>query len=133
MLNGLPDEVREFITANINSVAQLEVLLLLRRESGVAWSAEDVARALYTTPEMMAAQLAELETRGLLRKTSGSADVYSYAPSTPQLAAAVDLLANLYKERRVTVITTIYAEPVDSVRTFADAFRLRKDKPPSES
>ena len=47
----------------------------------------------------------------------------------PELDQAVVRLAKDYAERRVTVITLIFSKPVDKLRTFADAFRLRKDKP----
>ncbi|MEX0714451.1 MAG: hypothetical protein WD278_19095 [Pirellulales bacterium] len=124
-MDRLPDELRHFIAANINSVAQLELLLLLRGSPHKDWCPEEVSRALYTTTDMMAAQLAELEGRGLL--TSTQQGRYRYAPGTPELAAIVDQVAKLYKERRVSVISTIYAEPTEKVRTFADAFRLRKD------
>jgi hypothetical protein len=33
-------------------------------------------------------------------------------------------------KRRVTVINSIYSKPIDKIRTFADAFRLRKDEDP---
>lgn len=41
---------------------------------------------------------------------------------------AADLL-KAYRERRVSVIEAIYKAPVDPVQQFADAFKLRKDKP----
>ena len=30
---------------------------------------------------------------------------------------------------RVTVIGMIFSKPIDKIRSFADAFRIRKDKP----
>ena len=44
-----------------------------------------------------------------------------------ELDELVGSLEKVYEERRVSVITLIYSKPVDKVRTFADAFRLRKD------
>jgi hypothetical protein len=41
-------------------------------------------------------------------------------------AAAVGDLAATYAERRVAVITLIASRPMDNVRAFSDAFRLRK-------
>jgi hypothetical protein len=38
----------------------------------------------------------------------------------------VTRLAETYATRRVSVIQLIVANPMDSVTTFADAFRLRK-------
>ncbi len=36
-------------------------------------------------------------------------------------------LAEGYAERRVTVINLLFSKPVERIRTFADAVRLRKD------
>ncbi|MBI3467767.1 MAG: hypothetical protein HY000_32565 [Planctomycetes bacterium] len=123
----LPDDVKRFIVENVRSVAQLEMLLLLRANRNTLWTAESVSRALYTTPEMMAAQLAELQARGLLVSNEASDRQYRYEPKTAELDRTVGELEQIYKERRVSVISQIYSAPVDKVRTFADAFRLRKE------
>lgn len=128
ILNDLPDDVRRFLAANIGSVAELEVLLLLRCSRDHAWSAEEVSRALYTAPEMMSLQLAELEAKGLLEASDASGAVYRYLPRIKGLDAVVARVAELYKQRRVAVIALIYSEPVEKARTFADAFRIRKEE-----
>jgi hypothetical protein len=43
---GVPAEVRRFIAAEIESVGQLEVLLLLRGAPDKTWTADEVERAL---------------------------------------------------------------------------------------
>jgi predicted ArsR family transcriptional regulator len=126
-MNGLPDDVRQFITDNISSVAKLEVLLLLRNNPEPAWTAAAVAKALATSPEVMQTHLDEWLARGLLQVSEASERGYRYSPKSPELDRTVRDLADLYQARRVTVITQIYSEPVDKVRTFADAFRLRKE------
>jgi hypothetical protein len=45
-LSELNERIQRFIAENIASVAQLEVLLLLKQNPDRAWNAEDVARAL---------------------------------------------------------------------------------------
>lgn len=125
-MSELTDPIRRFIAENIASVAQLEVLLLLRANPERTWTAEDVARSLYTGEPLIAAQLADWATRGLLISPDGKPESYRYAPATPELGELVSGLAEAYRVRRVSVITTIYTQPVDKVRTFADAFRLRK-------
>jgi hypothetical protein len=63
-----------------------------------------------------------------LATSNGSADpAYRYAPSRPALAAQVDALAQAYRAGRVAVINLIYNKPPDPLRSFADAFKLRKD------
>jgi hypothetical protein len=126
-MNGLPDDVRQFIAENISSVAKLEVLLLLRSHPAQEWSASAVAKELATSAEVMATHLDEWLSRGLLDVNESTERSYRYSAKTPELDRVVRDLADLYQARRVTVITQIYSEPVDKVRTFADAFRLRKE------
>lgn len=107
----------------IESVGQLEVLLLLSRASGPL-TADAVARELRIDPAGAEQQLQQLVRRGLV---AGSQSGFVYAPATPELAAAMADLARLYADRRVTVISLIYSKPPDALRSFADAFRIRKD------
>ena len=125
-MSELTEPIQRFIAENIASVAQLEVLLLLKDSSERVWTVEEVARSLYTGETLIAAHLADWETRGLLASEPNPPGAYRYSPSTPELAQLVIGLAEAYRARRVSVITEIYSKPVDKVRTFADAFRLRK-------
>ena len=126
---GISQDVRHLIVERIDSVVQLEVLLLLKSEAQRAWAAADVAQQLRIEPQWAAGQLEELASRGLLGVAGEPPGGYRYAPATPGLDAAVGQLERDYAERRVTVITLIFSKPVDKLRTFADAFRLRKDRP----
>jgi hypothetical protein len=128
MSETFPDDVRQFVADYIHSVAELEVLLLLKGASERWWHAEDVAKALYTSGEMAGAQLADLSERGLLRQQPETPPLYQYGPRDAQLELLVARLDQIYQQRRVSVITMIYSKPVDKVRTFADSFRLRRDK-----
>lgn len=127
MAEEIPDTIRHFITENFNSVEQLEALLLLRADPERAWDAVQLSQALYTQPEAAAMRLADLRGRGFLA-AEGTPARYRYRPAPPELARQVDLLADVYRERRVTVITLIYSRPADPAQAFADAFRLRKEK-----
>ena len=122
-MNDFPGDVRQFIADHIHSLAQLEVLLLLHGAPEREWQPSEVGTALYTPPEMAGAQLQDLCTRGLIGCVN---DRYRYL-NTHKFDEVIGKVAELYKERRVTMITLIYSKPVDKVRTFADAFRFRKD------
>jgi hypothetical protein len=125
--NDLPEDVRQFIADHIESVEQLEILLLLHQHGGRVWTAESVARELRIAPLSAGERLDELARASILSRIQGSATEYRYAPGSASLQAAVSGLATAYSERRVTVINFIFSKPVDKIRTFADAFRLRKD------
>lgn len=124
-MDDFPADVRRFILEHINSVDQLEMLLLLRDHPDKSWTAAEVARALYTQPEAAALRLEGLRARGLLTAKDGAERQYQFRPATSALEHAVRRLADTYKNRRVTVIGLIYSKPLDQVQAFADAFKLR--------
>jgi hypothetical protein len=124
---GIPDDVKAFIAEFIDSAEQLETLLLLHSRPEETWNAESVARAIYTVPQSAARRLEALAEIGLASAVDGPTPTYRYAPSESGLDARVKALAAVYRERRVAVINLIYSAPSSSVRSFADAFKLRKD------
>jgi hypothetical protein len=128
---GVSETVRSLIVERIDSVVQLELLLLLHANPARAWSAGDVAQELRIDPTWAGGQLGELVGHGLIAPASTEDPrTYRYAPAAGSpLDAAVAQLARDYAERRVTIITLIFSKPVDKLRSFADAFRLRKDNP----
>jgi hypothetical protein len=126
-VDDFPADLKRFIESHISSVAQLELLLLLRSDPEKTWTPEEAAKSLYTAADIVAGQLAELHQRGLLALLQNPGPAYRYLPTSPDLADLVSRLSEFYKERRVSVITLIYSQPLDKVRTFADAFRLRKE------
>lgn len=123
----LPEAVRRLIADHIDSVEQLEILLLLHQHPERSWTAESVARELRVSPLSAGDRLKDMGRASILSKVQGTEGEYRYAPESQQLAEAVAGLATAYAERRVTVINLIFSKPVDKIRTFADAFRLRRD------
>lgn len=131
ILSDLPDDIRRFIASNISSVAQLEVLLLLRENREREWTAVDLGRALYMATSGMTDQLNDLASKRLAQVKHAADPLFRYGPKPgDEMDAMVDRLGNLYRERRVAVVSLIYSEPLDKARNFADAFRFRQDKEP---
>ena len=62
------------------------------------------------------------EAQGLIGQFGGS---YRYRPESG-LAPQVEKLALAYNQRPVTLIRVIYAFRDSSIKSFAEAFRLRK-------
>lgn len=128
MSDGFPEDVKQFLDQRIESLAQLEMLLLLRGQPAREWNASEVAAAMYWTADRCAGQLVDLERRGFLVCTDSAEGRYRYQPADAETGRLMGELAKLYQERRVAVITLIYSKPIDRVQTFADAFRLRKEE-----
>lgn len=122
---GVPAAVERFIATHIESVEQLEVLLLLRGAADKDWTPREVARALVTNAESARNWLERMAAAGLLSTSDGS---FRYAPPTAEVEQAVDGLAESYAKYRVTVIGLIFSKPGERVRSFSDAFRIRRRK-----
>jgi DNA-binding Lrp family transcriptional regulator len=125
--SDFPEEVRQFIAHHIDSVEQLEILLLLHRQPRRTWNSEALARELRIAPESARERLEDMVHDGLLLRQGVSPEEYRYGPESMKLDDAVRGLAAEYARRRVTVISLIYSKPIDRIRIFADAFRIRQD------
>jgi AraC-like DNA-binding protein len=123
---SLPQDVHQFLHRNIDSVEQLEVLILLLEHPDRGWSPDEVARVLYSHPASIARRLAMLLGQDLLREIEPGC--YQYAPRTGELHATVLRVSEMYRERRVAVVTLIASKPIENVRAFSDAFRIRRNQ-----
>jgi hypothetical protein len=118
----IPDDVRDFILRHIDSVAQLEALLLLRANSNESWDVTRAAARLYTGEEEIRKMLTQLCADGLL---SHRDDVYRYE-CPPEIKVVVDRLVEVYRRHLIPVTNVIHTKP-RRIREFANAFKFRKD------
>lgn len=125
---GISDALRGFIREHIQSVEQMEVLLLLYTTTPKEWSAVRVARELRIDPMSASRRLADYAERGLISARAGDeALLYWYeGGSSSTNDRAIAELERANRERRTTLIGVIFSNPSDDVRAFADAFRLRR-------
>jgi hypothetical protein len=96
------------VEGHIESIQQLEVLLLVARPPRSDWSARDVADELRTSLISVQHQLDKLVAAGLLNALPGSpAPHYSFIDSPP-FGDAVPKLDALYPQFRVRINQLIY-------------------------
>lgn len=126
--SGVDPAVVSFLGDHIDSVLELELLLLLRAAPARAWTAADLATELKIDPAFAGEQLAKFSQRGFLARVDGSDPAYRYAPQSTQLDDSVAAVAAAYTTYRVTIIGLIFSKPTSNLKSFADAFRIRKDK-----
>ena len=89
----IPNDVRQFILTNIDSIGQLEALLLLRAAPTERWNVAAVAKRLYITEQETAPLLAGLCDRGLIVISGFEPVQYSYQQKSADLSQMVDRLA----------------------------------------
>jgi hypothetical protein len=122
------DEFCRFLQDVIPAVDAAELLLFVADRPDLAWDPRHIAahmRPKVNLSDVDALRyLAAFQERGLLETVEGSK--LRFRARTPELANHVRILAQAYEERPVTLIRVIYALRDAKIRTFADAFRLRK-------
>jgi hypothetical protein len=114
--SGFSDDLDKFIAAEINSLEQLEILLLLSGNPHKWWTAQDVYNVVKSSTQSVGDRLEEMVQRGMLRKETDNEIRYQFAPADDRLWQVTSELRTAYKEKSV------------KVQEFAKAFRLRKDK-----
>lgn len=120
--NGLPQNVYTFLLEHIDSLEQLEVMLLLR-EQRRPWNAAEVARELRIQKESAQNRLSNLANRGIVNEAGG--DRFQFAPRTPELEKDIGDLAAAYREWRVTIVNLIATKHLERIKSFADAFKFK--------
>ena len=119
----IPDDLREFILQHIDSITQLEALLLLRANAGEAWDVAKAKARLYAAEDEVTRVLERLRADGFLVHDGNG---YRYQCKEIEAAAKVDRLAALYATHLIPVTNMIH-DKLRHVRAFAEAFRFRKD------
>jgi hypothetical protein len=123
----LPGSVQDFIAQYVVSLEQLEILLLLSEAHERWFGPEDVFRIIRSNPSSIAHRLAGLRDDGLLA-AEGEPARFRFAPKSETLRAAVVALRQCYHDRRVRIIEAIFRPRPDPAQSFADAFKIKKEK-----
>ena len=122
----IPEDVARFVLEQIDSVAQLEALLLLRNDRDKDWNAPALSARLYIGEEETAHVLALLRDRGFVRQSGDDPTVFRYDPVSPELGDKLERLAGIYAKHLVPVTNMIHSKPKPRIQEFADAFRIRR-------
>lgn len=122
----IAEHVRAFVDQHLDSAELLETLLLVHGGGDREWTPEQVAQSIYTVPAGAMRRLEQLVDMGLVSSNGTMNPAYRFAPATAALRGQVDDLAAAYKLNRVGVINLIYDRAADPLRSFSDAFKLRR-------
>ena len=123
----IPPHILQFVAENIDSVPELEVLLLLREGEARAWSEEEVAARVYVS-RVAARGILEALRRKHLIVAHGEPPLYRYQPEQAGKAELIGEVAAAYRLHLVPMATFIHTRASASVREFARAFDFKKDR-----
>jgi hypothetical protein len=123
----IPAHVRHFLEENIDTVPQLETLLMMHEAPDRSWLIGDVASRNYINEQRAADTLNALQRRGLVIAEE-SPPGFRFSPANDKVRALVAELALCYQRKLSAVTELIHSKPSASIKEFARAFDLKKDR-----
>jgi hypothetical protein len=123
-------DVYEYILDKIDAVPHLEAIILLWNSRPVAWTPEELASRLYLSKEKTTEILNDLARRQLVQQIALSPSKYSYLPRNEEQDEWMYKVDVAYRRELVRISTMLHSKTSSSVRAFARAFRIKKDREP---
>jgi hypothetical protein len=123
----IPARVLQFLAERIDTVPQLEALLLLWENPQRPWTEEELAARIYVGQPVAAPILQALLRQQLVTDEAGSAG-YRYNPQWDPSGEVMPEVASAYRRHLVPLATFIHSRASTAVREFARAFDLKKDR-----
>jgi hypothetical protein len=120
------------LSTHIRSVGELEVLLLLHRDPARWWTGEQVNRELKTSLQSALKHLEDLRDAKLVQERKSTVREFRFHASDSRLVPVVRTVDALFKDWIASIVDVIYAPRRNSIRDFAEAFRLGKKGDPSD-
>lgn len=119
-------EVWDFIETNIDTVPQLEALLLIYGTEDRPWKTEEIASRIYVAVASAHDILETLRRRALI--VSDDSAGYRRSPATDATTTLIAEVSHAYRRHLVPIATFIHSKASASVREFARAFEIKKDR-----
>lgn len=124
----LDDEVYRFLLEEVDSVPQMEALLLLWESRPKEWPPAEFAGRLYVSVDDLRSIVSPLVQRRLIGSRAGSPAVYSYHSRSEDTDRLVGAAATAYRRDLMRVTALLHSKASAGVREFARAFRLKKER-----
>ena len=123
----IPAAVLQFVLRRIDTVTELETLLIMSAEGTRLWSVDDIAARIYLAKPSAAAVLHALQTHRLI--TSDDAGTrFRFTPVSDEERQTILQTAMAYRTHLIPIATLIHKKASGSVQEFARAFSLKKDE-----
>ncbi len=94
----------------------------------VGWTGEEMASRLYVLPDQVALILRDLTRMQLVQELPASPTKFSYFSRSPEQDDLMQRVDEAYRRDLVRISTMVHSKASSSVREFARAFRLRKER-----
>ena len=127
--SAFSDAFCTFLQTTVPTVSAAELMLALLKQPERWWEPREAVLSQPGGADMSEPEARKyldlFAARGVAATDEGGR--FRYGPASADIDALVVTLAQAYNERPVTLIRIIYALRDSKIRSFADAFRFRKD------
>jgi hypothetical protein len=117
--------VLKFVSENLDTVPELEALLLMSESGDRAWTDVELGSRTYVSPQAARLVLEALCRRGFV---TADASAFRFAPSTAENRELIQELAAAYRLHLIPLTTFLHSKGTSSVKEFARAFDMKRDK-----
>lgn len=114
----------EMVETSFGSVWALELLLVLCREPLRSWTAEELVQELRSSSLVVTQSIENLQAAGLA--LAEEAGTVRYGPASREQDDLVKELDFEYRIKPAAIRRLIIQNPIDKLRSFANAFNLKK-------
>ena len=122
----IPAQVLRFLEECIDSVPQLEALLIMLDEPARFWTSIEMGARIYVSESEASRVLDRLARRELI-EADDAGNRYRIQAADGAKSALIEEVARTYRENLTRIATFIHEKPPASVKEFARAFDLKKD------
>jgi len=129
MPQGLPnrEQIDRFLVDEIDTVPQLEALLLIWNRRPKTWYCSEISKSLYISQDLARDVIRHLEQHHLLVKLESQVDSYALRTDSQELEWMLAGVDDLYRRELVRISNLIHEKASRAVRDFASAFRFKKE------
>ena len=124
-MGAVSERLKAFLEQRLSTSDHIAVVMLLRADPARSWTAPEVAAALGTAPETAAMRLFLLASGGLIAFEPSAIPRYRFVSGDPETNEMLQELSEVLTTNREAVMTAVES-PRDPIRSFSDAFKLKK-------
>ena len=125
---SLPADVVQFARSYVRTLEDLDVFIVCVDHSDRWWDAIELAKKVLISESAATRALDHFAKANLLDIRISDAVHYRFHPGTDDLASRARMFTAAYHKNPVKLVTLIARSGIsDSVRDFADAFRIKRN------
>lgn len=121
------EQIDRFLVDEIDSVPQLEALLLIWNRRPRTWTSADLSRELYVSTDVAHDILRYLAQHHFVAEVEEKTGCYTLRLRSEEMEDMLAALDKVYRRELVRISNLIHEKASRALRDFASAFRFKKE------